>query len=54
MEYREIFYDGCNGWRLGGLVSEEEVKEKYPEASSRNDDGLLEADEEGSVLLIPV
>lgn len=52
--YQELFYDGCNGWRMGDRLSQEEVNEKYPDASSRNDDGLLEAGEEGMILLVPV
>ena len=54
MTYRETYFDGGNGWRLGELLSEEEVKERYPDANSRNDDGLLEGDEEGMCLLVPV
>lgn len=54
MKYQEIYFDGGNGWKLGDILTEEEVKERYPDASSRNDDGLLQGDEEGECLLVPV
>lgn len=53
MKYAIIFSDGCNGWRFGGIATKEEVKKRYPKASSRNRDGLLELDEGGETLAVP-
>ena len=53
MKYRAIYFDGCNGWCYGELLTEEEVKEKYPDAGPRNGDEILEACD-GEVLLILV
>lgn len=54
MSYQEIVFDGCNGWKMGERLSKEQVDWKYPEARSRNNDGLLEAGEENDILLVPV
>jgi hypothetical protein len=46
-----VFYDGCNGARLGRVVSDEQA---FKESNgSRNRDGLLE-NETGDVLWIPL
>lgn len=43
-----IVFDGCNGMRFAGIATLDEILYRYPHASSRNDDGLLELDSEGT------
>lgn len=47
--YREIYFDGCNGWKLGELL------EQLPEgAVDLNGDGLYtDTDSDGEVLYVP-
>lgn len=69
MRYRQLYYDGCNGWCLGDVLEAEPNKKGVvdlfdPEEddeddrecfrySSRNNDGLLE-NEGGEELLVPL
>ena len=57
MRFRKVFYDGCNGMRLGDFVEAEPDEEGAitlddQEFGSRNEDGLYE-DEEGQSFLVP-
>lgn len=51
MKYRVLYYDGCNGWRLGDVVDAERAHKEA--TGSRNEDGLLE-DEGGERLWVPL
>jgi hypothetical protein len=53
VNYAMIYFDGCNGWRFGGIISKKEIEMGYPNANSRNDDGLLELDEMGTLMAVP-
>jgi len=51
MRYRELFFDGSNGWCLGDVVTAEEA---FTQSSgSRNGDGLLETSD-GETLWVPL
>jgi len=52
MSYRELYCDGCNGWRLGPIVSKAKALE-CSDGYSRNNDGLLEANN-GEVMYVPL
>jgi hypothetical protein len=59
MEFRRIFFDGCNGMRLGELVDAEpdekgRIEVDELEFFSRNDDGLYEDTDDGQTYLVPV
>lgn len=49
--YAVIYYDGCNGTCFGGFATLSELKKYYKckKFQSRNDDGILELDEEGTI-----
>ena len=57
--FRKIYFDGCNGWKLGSTLETEPCEdgalfdEDGTQFGSRNDDGLFE-DEEGQQLLVPI
>lgn len=56
MSYVVVYFDGGNGACLGGHTTKEEIEKHVGPVSelSRNDDGLLELDEEGSTFAVPV
>ena len=63
MTFRQIHFDGCNGWKLGSIVEakvasqimlpSEDEDDPARLFTSRNQDGLFE-DESGETLLIPL
>jgi hypothetical protein len=51
--YAVVVYDGSNGACFRGIASGAVLADKYPNAFSRNDDGLFQLDEEGMMFAVP-
>ena len=50
--YVVLCYDGGNGWCHEGVAFGSVLLLSYPDAHSRNKDGIFELDEEGSTLAV--
>jgi hypothetical protein len=52
-KYAVIYYDGCNGWRFGGITIGAILIQKFPDAHSRNNDNIFSLDDENEKMAIP-
>lgn len=66
MKFRQVYQDGCNGFRLGEIIEAEpneageiifpaeDPDDEDDVYTSRNNDGLYESNNDGGDLLVPI